>query len=115
MPERRRTATSEVEAAYFTLLRAREEVEALRRYGEYLLAERRRLQRFVGDGDALQARVDRRLRRPLREADRRLAEALRGRHRVIDEELGELPDRTEAAEEFVEECRAEYEELRRVS
>lgn len=112
MPEPRRAATSEVEAAYFTLLRAREEVEALRRYSDYLTGERRRLQRFVRDGDALEARVDRRLRRPLRETDRRLAAALRGRHRVIDEELAELPDRIEAAEQFVEECRSEYEGLR---
>lgn len=115
MPEPRRAATDEVEAAYFTLLRAREEVEELRRYGEFLADERRRLQRFVRDGDALESRVHKRLRRPLRAVDRVLADALKSRHRVIDEELDELDERIEAAEGFVEECRAEYEQLRRAS
>lgn len=108
-----RLARTEAEAAYFQLLRAREALEQLRRYGEYLERERVRLQRFVAEGDALDAHVDARLRRPLVDTDRRLGEVLRARHRIIDEELAALPERLAAAEAFVADCEREYERLRR--
>jgi hypothetical protein len=102
----------EVEAAYFTLLRAREELDGVRRYGEYLRDEARRLRRSLAEGQALADTVDRRLRRPLRHTDQPLEEAIRARIAVIEEELTLLPDREEAAELFVAECEREHAELR---
>jgi len=103
----------EVEAAYFTLLRAREELDGVRRYGEYLREESRRLRRFLAEGEALADTVDRRLRRPLWHTEPPLVEAIRARLAVIDEELGELPEREQAAERFVAECEREHAELKR--
>jgi predicted RNase H-like nuclease len=105
-------ARDEVDAAYFTLLRAREELDGVRRYGEYLRDEARRLRRSLSEGQALADTVDRRLRRPLRHTDQPLEEAIRGRLAVIEEELGLLPDREAAAEAFVEECEREHTQLR---
>lgn len=102
----------EVEAAYFTLLRAREKVTALHRYEEFLRDERRRLQRFVAEGDALDAHVDPRFRRALNHTDTAVAEALKTRHEVIDLELDRLPDRIAGAEAFVEEAEEEHDRLR---
>ncbi|MDP8962274.1 MAG: hypothetical protein M3N32_11755 [Actinomycetota bacterium] len=107
-----RVGRDEVEAAYFTLLRAREELAALRRYGEFLEADRRRLQRFVAEGDALDAHVDPRLRRAIAHTDRTLAEAVRGRLDVIGNESQRLPARLDAAAAFVEECEQELARLR---
>ncbi|MBW3619767.1 MAG: hypothetical protein KY461_05935 [Actinobacteria bacterium] len=103
----------EVEAAYFTLLRAREELDGLRRYDDYLRDERGRLRRFGSEGDALADRVEARYRRTLGHTDEPIADAIRTRLAVIDEELTRLPDRLAAAEEFVEECEREHAELRR--
>ncbi len=107
-----RVGRDEVEAAYFTLLRAREELAALRRYGEFLEAERRRLQRFVAEGDALEAHVDPRLRRAIVHTDRGLSESVRSRLEVIANEFERLPDRLDAAAAFVEECEQELGRLR---
>lgn len=109
-----RTGRDEVEAAYFTLLRAREKVTDLQRYEEFLRDERRRLQRFVADGDALDAHVNEKLRRALRHNDDLLGKALKARHEVIDAELARIPDRLVAAEAFVEDAEAEHERLKRV-
>ena len=103
---------SDAEAAYFALLRAREELEALRRYEEYLAEERRRLRRFRAEGEALADTVDRRLRRNIAHTDRPLHEALRTRMAVVEDELARVPDRIEAAEAYVAECEREHEELR---
>jgi hypothetical protein len=102
----------EVEAAYFTLLRAREELDGVRRFGEYLRDEGRRLRRALAEGQALADSVDRRLRRPLRHTDQPLEEAIRGRLAVIEDELGLLPEREAAAEAFVEDCERELTQLR---
>ncbi len=102
----------EVEAAYFTLLRAREELTALRRYEEYLADELRRLRRFTSEGEALADTVDRRLRRALRHTDGPLKEALDARAAVIRDEQARLPERVEAAERFVEECERDHAALR---
>ena len=103
----------EVEAAYFTLLRAREELDGIRRYGDYLREEARRLRRFRAEGSALADTLEPRWRRPLRHTETPLADAIQARLAVIREELDDLPDREEAAERFVEECEREHAELKR--
>lgn len=102
----------EVEAAYFTLLRARDEVQALQRYGEVLHDEQRRLHRFRAEGAAVAARVDRRLLRALRHTDGPLDEAVEARSAVIDDERARLPERIAAAQAFVTEAEADHEALR---
>ena len=102
----------EVEAAYFTLLRAREELADLRRYAEYLADELRRMRRFTQEGQALDDTVARRLRRALRHTDGPLREALDARAAVIADEQARMGDRIAAAERFVEECEREHAELK---
>ena len=102
---------NETEAAYFTLLRARSELEGLQRYGEYLAAEIQRVRRFISEGDALADTVDRRLRRELRTSDDELDERLRARIALISEEPARLPDRIQAAEQFVMECEQHHQQL----
>ncbi len=106
-------ARNEREAAYFALLRARDELTSLRRYEEYLVSERRRVQRFVAEGDALDAHVDRRLRRRIAHTDEDLARALRARLESVEGELSRLPERIAGAEAFVEECEQDLARLRR--
>ena len=105
-------AGNEVEAAYFTLLRAREEVAALQRYEEYLVAEAQRLRRTTSEAAALLTQVDPGLVRPLRHTDRPLEEVVRARLGAIDDELQRLPDRIAAAEAYVEDCEREHARLR---
>ena len=102
----------EVEAAYFTLLRAREELFALRRWEEYLADELRRMRRFVSEGEALEDPVDKRLRRAIKHTDTPLKDALEARAAVIRDEQARLPERIEAAERFVEECERDHATLR---
>jgi hypothetical protein len=104
---------NEVETAYFTLLRAREDLAALRRYEEYLGEEARRLRRFVAEGDALADTVDVRLRRVLRHSDGPLTEALKARLALLADEAARLPDRIAAAEAYVEDCDREHDRLKR--
>lgn len=104
--------TDEEQAAYFALLRAREELAALQRYGEYLVAERARIDTFVGAGVELDRTVDDRLRRALRHTDEPLGEALELRRRVLADERRRLPERLEAAQEYVDECEAAHAALR---
>lgn len=103
----------EVQAAYFALLRAREELEALQRYGEYLEAERRRLAATVERRRELVSDVDPRLARALRHTDEALDKAVELRRRVIADELRRLPGRIEAAEAFVAESEREHDQLKR--
>ncbi|MFA9445242.1 hypothetical protein [Egicoccus sp. AB-alg6-2] len=102
----------ETEAAYFTLLRAREDLASLHRYEEYLHDEIRRLRRFVSEGEALADPVDQRLRRALRHTEQPLLDAVRARIAVIADEQSRLPDRVVAAEEFVADCEREHDRLR---
>jgi phage shock protein A len=102
----------EVEAAYFTLLRAREDLDALRRYDEYLHAEAQRLRRTTSEGEALADGVDRRLRRALMHTETPLADAVRTRLSAIADERARLPERLAAAESYVEECEREHAHLR---
>lgn len=102
----------DVDAAYFALLRAREELDGVRRYQEHLRDEARRLRRFIAEGEALADSIDRRLRRPLRHTDEPLREALRVRLAVIEEELQAVPEREKAAEDFVADCERVHAQLR---
>lgn len=102
----------EVEAAYFTLLRAREELAELRRWEEYLAEELRRLRRFLSEGEALADTVDRRQHRALRHTEGPLREAVDARMGAVRDEQERVPDRIAAAEQFVEECEREHAALR---
>lgn len=103
---------NEVEAAYFTLLRARDELADLERFREYLEDELRRIRRFVAEGEALDDAAPRRLRRRLVHTDAPIHDALKTRTNVIRDELARLPDRIEAARTYVEECEREHATLR---
>jgi hypothetical protein len=104
---------NEVETAYFTLLRAREDLSALRRYEEYLRDDARRIRRFTSEGEALADTVDPRLRRTLRHTDTPLTDALKTRLALLSDEAARLPDRIAAAEAYVEDCEREHERLKR--
>ena len=106
-------ARDEVEAAYFTLLRAREEVTALQRYGEQLAEEARRLERTRREGQALAAQADRRLWRALSDSQTAIDDATDLRLRVIADERSQLAERLAAAEAFVRSCEVDHERLRR--
>ncbi len=95
---------TEREAAYFALLRARDELTVLSRYEEYLHAEAQRLRRTVSEGSALAAGVAEAVRRVLRASDTETAELIERRLRLIEDELRRLPDRLAAASAYVEEC-----------
>jgi hypothetical protein len=105
-------ARAEVEAAYFALLRAREELDNLRRYEEFLRAEGQRLRRTTREGQALLDQVDRRLARAIRHTDQPLTDAIDARLRVLAEELARVPDRIDAAQAFVEECERDHAALK---
>jgi hypothetical protein len=98
----------EVEAAYFALLRAREELDALRRYDEYLVAEAQRLRRSRSEGDALRDAVDRRLPGRCATATNPLAQAITERLAVIADERAASAGRLAAAEEYVAACEREH-------
>lgn len=105
-------ARDEVEAAYFALLRAREEHSQLERFREYLDDELRRLRRFVSEGAALDDTLAPRLRRRLAHTDKPLADAIKTRQNVIQDELRRLPDRIAAAQAYVDECEREHASLK---
>lgn len=102
----------ETESAYFALLRAREEAQQLRNYQEYLNAEARRLRRNQSESAALTDTVDRRYRRLFQPSDQALFEAVTERLALIHDELGRLPLRIVAADEFVTDCERQYHALK---
>lgn len=106
MPER-----SEREAAYFVLLRARDELSELRRYAEHLEDELRRLRRAEREEAALRANVSGRVRRVLRTSDAELTDVTDRRASLIEDERLRLPARIEAAEAFVSECEHHHDVL----
>jgi hypothetical protein len=106
MPER-----TERETAYFALLRARDELSSLRRYEEHLGDELRRLRRGEREESALRASAPPRMRRILRASDGELDEVVARRILLIEDELGRLPARIEAAEGFVAECERHHDVL----
>ena len=107
------TARNEYEAAYFTLLRAREEHTQLLRYGEYLSSERERLESMAASLREGEEALPRRLRRPLNQTTKPLLEALGARRNIVLSELGRIDERLQAAQDFVAECEAEVDALRR--
>lgn len=102
----------ELQAAYFTLLRAREELADLQRYQEYLIAEAQRLRRGVSEAAALRGQAHHRHLRGIQHTDRPLDEAITSRLAAISDEFTRLPERISAAEEFVTECEHEHAQLR---
>lgn len=103
----------EAEAAYFTLLRAREELAALQRYEDHLRDEARRLRRGSAEAAALTTPVDARLRRPFAASDEELARVVSARLDLVEDELERLPARMASAAAFVDECEAVHRGLRR--
>lgn len=102
----------DVETAYFALLRAREQVDDLRRYREYLEDEARRLRRSTAEADALSTQAPPRLRRRLLHTDGPLADAVKLRLEVIADELRRLPEHVDDAEAAVASAEAEHDRLR---
>lgn len=105
-------ASSEYEAAYFTLLRARDEHADLLRYREFLDEELRRLDAFVEETRELEGALPRRLQRPVSYTTKGLVEAVGRRRKAVAEERGKSDGRITAAQAFVEECEAEVAALR---
>ena len=102
---------SEREAAYFALLRARDELTGLQRYAEHLEDEVRRLRRAEREEAALRDGVPPRMRRALRASDAELAEVSARRLALLEDERTRLPGRIAAAETFVRECERHHETL----
>lgn len=103
----------ERDAAYFTLLRARKELDDLRRHSEWLVEEQRRIRRFQAESAAAADTIPARLRRPLGAVDTAMSESFEARLGVLADETAKMPVRIENAEAFVAECEAEQEALRR--
>lgn len=106
------TARAEYDAAYFTLLRALEERDALLAYREFLAAERERLDAFADTTRDVGEEVPRKVRRPVDQTVKPLLEAVGRRRAVVIDELARVDDRVAAAEDFVAECEAEVASLR---
>lgn len=104
---------AEYDAAYFTLLRAIEERDALLRYDEYLKAERAALEQFGEEVTGRAEQLDRKVRRPIDRTTKQLLEAVGRRRSAVLDELSRIDDRIVAAEDFVTECEAEVATLRR--
>jgi hypothetical protein len=103
---------SEYDAAYFTLLRAREELDHLRRYQEFLEDELARLTTFAETVDDAAEVVPRKFRKMVDSTSKPLIEALGRRRAVVLAERDKVPARVAALEEFVSECEAEVAALR---
>lgn len=103
---------SDYDAAYYTMLRAIEERDALLRYRDYLQAEQARLDRFAEATRVAGEEVPRKIRRPVDQTAKPLLDAVGYRRNVVDEELTRLEERLAAAEAFVTECETEVATLR---
>lgn len=112
-PRRPVSARSEQEAAYFTLLRAVEERDALLAYREFLARERDRLDAFADATRDAGEEVPRKVRRPVDQTAKPLLEAVGRRRSVVMDELGRADERVAAAEDFVAECEDDLARLRR--
>ncbi|HSK89891.1 MAG TPA: hypothetical protein VK875_01130 [Euzebyales bacterium] len=106
------SSRSEYDAAYFTLLRAREEHAQLLSYREYLVNERERLDDFVAELRDRAEHLPRRMRRAVDQTTKAVVEAIGTRRSVVLAELERMDDRISNAQHFVEECETEVEELR---
>jgi hypothetical protein len=106
------SSKAEYDAAYFTLLRAREERDSLLRYAEFLEAEQTRLERFADDTRDLMEQLDRRVTRPITATNKGVLEAVGRRRSAVLDERKRMHDRLANAERFVEECELEVDALR---
>ncbi len=106
------SAKSEYEAAYFTLLRAREEHGDLMRYREWLTSEQQRLEDFAAATREREEALPRRLLRPLNATTRPMLDALGRRRAMVVDERKKIDERIASAQAFVEECEAEVASLR---
>lgn len=104
---------SEIESAYFTLLRAREEESDLQRYRDHLVDDAQRLRRFSAESRAADHDAPSRLRRRLRHTDEPLASAISRRLEAIEDELSRMDERMEATADYVRHCEEVHEQLRR--
>lgn len=104
--------SAETQAAYFALLRAREEAQQLRTYLEYLGNETQRIRRSTAEAAALRDTVEPRYRRLFSVNDRGIDDVLRERQALINDELARLPARIEAAEAFVSTAEMHYLQLK---
>lgn len=106
------TTKSEFDAAYFTLLRAREERDSLLRYGEFLDAELARLDQFAVETRDLMDDLPRKVTRPVATTTKGVLEAVGRRRAAVLDERKRMDTRLANADRFVEECELEVEALR---
>jgi phytoene/squalene synthetase len=106
------SAKSEYDAAYFTLLRAREEREDLQRYAEYLEAEQQRLEEFAAATRDNLDELPRRVTRPIATTTKGVLEAVGRRRAAVLDERKRMDQRLSNADRFVEECELEVQTLR---
>lgn len=106
------SAKAEFDAAYFTLLRARDERDALLRYAEFLEAEQNRLEAFADETRDLMDSLDRRVVRPIAATTKGVLEAVGRRRAAVLDERRRMPERLANADRFVEECEMEVDALR---
>ncbi len=105
------TARTEEEAAYFTLLRAIDERDALLREHEFMVAERERLEAFAEATREAEQELPRKLDRTVAATTKPLLEAVGARRRAVEQVLRRMDERLEAAEAFVRECEEEHARL----
>lgn len=107
------TRRDEYEAAYFTLLRARDHGEQLARYAQLLEAERLRIQAWM---DQLRTEIGTgvppAIRRPLDHSLPPLLEAMEARLQLVIDEERHLPKQMEAQAAFILECEEEVASLK---
>ncbi|MEE8603704.1 hypothetical protein [Euzebya tangerina] len=103
---------SEYDAAYFTLLRAREDLDHLTRYTEFLETELARLATFAATIDTGAEDIPRKFRKLVDSTDKVVIEAIGRRRAIVLSERDKMPDRIAAQEAFVAECEAEADALR---
>lgn len=106
------SAKSEYEAAYFTLLRAREELDHLRTYQRFLDEELARLSTFVTATNSCPDVVPRKFRRMVDSTAKPLVEAVGRRRSVVLSERDAVPERVDAQEAFVRELEEDVAALR---
>jgi DNA repair ATPase RecN len=103
---------SEYDAAYFTLLRAQEELGHLRRYQQFLEEELERLDEVTRQVDAASQVVPRKFRKMVDATDKQLLEAVGRRRAIVLAEQRKVPQRITEQEAFVAECEDEVSALR---
>ena len=106
------SAKSEYDAAFFTLLRAREERDDLLRYSEFLDAELTRCESFADETRDLIDALPRKMTRTIAGTTKPLLEAVGRRRAAVLDERKRMADRIANADRFVEECELELDALR---